>query len=130
MLFNFEEFARKQKYHRNKRLSGLSQPHSFFNMEQILMLQKQNSYRNNQKVKSVNKFAKKCEQIYEQFWFHLLVNVCTLWILLADYCRVIFFTTRADVYFNMATIFCLFVFIFEIAVYLNADPNYPNSFFF
>ena len=69
-------------------------------------------------------------KIYSNFKFQFLINFITVYVLFADYFRVIFFDNRADMVFDVLTIFCIFVFVIELLVYLIADSKYVMSFYF
>ena len=60
----------------------------------------------------------------------LLVNICTLYALFADYLRVIFFNKPADIVFDIFVIFIICVFTIEIIVYWVAEQNYYLGFYF
>ena len=69
-------------------------------------------------------------KIYSNFKFQFLINIITVYVLFADYFRVMFFDNRADIYFDVLTIICIFVFVIELLVYLIADSKYFLSFYF
>ena len=71
-----------------------------------------------------------CYKILENNVFGILINILTFYALYADDFRVLIFNVEADIYFDIATIFCLQVFIFEIILSIWGRSKYTCSFFF
>lgn len=63
-------------------------------------------------------------------YYSIVINVVTLYVLIADYFRIIFFTIDADQIFDIFTIMCFVVLAVDFIFCLICVKNYIFSFFF
>ena len=68
--------------------------------------------------------------LYTNFYFILIVNICTLYALFADYLRVIIFNSKADIAFNILVVIIICIFTLELIVYWVVEKNYFLGFYF
>lgn len=71
-----------------------------------------------------------CVKLHSNLKLQLFLNFVTLYILFADYFRVIIFQKYGDIGFDVMTIICMTLFALEMVIYLLADKNYFLSFYF
>lgn len=71
-----------------------------------------------------------CVQLHANLKLQLFLNVVTLYVLFADYFRIIIFQKNADIGFDVATIICMVLFALELTIHTMADKSYFLSFYF
>lgn len=71
-----------------------------------------------------------CMRANDNLKIQIILNVVTIYILFADYFRVILFQRKADLGFDVATIICMLIFSLEMGMFVMANKNYFLSFYF
>lgn len=62
--------------------------------------------------------------------YHWVLNVMTIYILLADQVRIIFFGSAVDIFFNVMVGICFAIFIIDFVISLLGNKKYLLSFYF
>jgi len=71
-----------------------------------------------------------CRTIVEDRFFTILTTLLTVYALTGDDCRLMFTDKPADVYFNIVTLVCIFVFSMEVILSCVGKEDYLLGFFF
>ena len=85
-MYNLEQFTRNYEQYKN---DVFVQSKSFFNKEEIHMLKNQNV--DMRAIREENKIKKFANYLLNNFWFHLTINVFTLFALVGDNIQIIIF---------------------------------------
>lgn len=80
--------------------------------------------------KAYLKLKSGCVKIHSNLKFQMFLNFVTIYVLFADYFRIIIFQSYADIGFDIVTIICMVLFGVELVIYVVVDKNYLFSFFF
>lgn len=71
-----------------------------------------------------------CKDVLNSTYYTVLVSISTFYVLVADYFRIMLFTLAADRIFDVFTIICFIVLLFDFLLALASQKRYVLSFYF
>jgi class 3 adenylate cyclase len=102
-----------------------SQPEDEFEREE-----KPDTLRSAKKTGACPALTLRIKDVLNSIYYTILINAVTLYVLFADYFRIIFFSNDADAYFDVFTIICFSLLVLDFVMVWATHKNYFLSFFF